>query len=295
MTKCRFWENRYLPIEYSLDKIQSNEGFFSLCLVKKGVATLEIDKEKCYLSAPAMICVNPNKKITILKSNHLQIKTILFTPDFINRNLSVESILSDDYEINCKLFDFPSFDLFYQTNNFYNCVIPFDVEELSKVEYLFDSIIEQLSVQPDNMWSCRARMSVIRIFDYAANLYKEAFEINQESDTLIDCILTFIEFNLEKPFTIDDLCRWYNTNRTTLMTEFKHITGKTINEFVIDKRISVSKKILEFTNISIEELSEKCGFSSQSYFTRTFKKKTGLSPTQYRKQAIEKRIEKFQT
>lgn len=295
MTKCRFWENRYLPIEYSLDKIQSNEGFFSLCLVKKGVATLEIDNEKCYLSAPAMICVNPDKKITILKSNHLQIKTILFTPDFINRNLSVESILSYDYEINCKLFDFPSFDLFYQTNNFYNCVIPFDVEELSKVEYLFDSIIEQLSVQPDNMWSCRARMSVIRIFDYAANLYKEAFEINQESDTLIDCILTFIEFNLEKQFIIDDLCRWYNTNRTTLMTEFKHITGQTINEFVIDKRISVSKKILEFTNISIEELSEKCGFSSQSYFTRTFKKKTGLSPTQYRKQAIEKRIEKFQT
>lgn len=113
MTKCRFWENRYLPIEYSLDKIQSNEGFFSLCLVKKGVATLEIDNEKCYLSAPAMICVNPDKKITILKSNHLQIKTILFTPDFINRNLSVESILSYDYEINCKLFDFPSFDLFY--------------------------------------------------------------------------------------------------------------------------------------------------------------------------------------
>ena len=225
----------------------------------------------------------------------MQIKTILFTPDFINRNLSVESILSDDYEINCKLFDFPSFDLFYQTNNFYNCVIPFDVEELSKVEYLFDSIIEQLSVQPDNMWSCRARMSVIRIFDYATNLYKEAFEINQESDTLIDCILTFIEFNLEKQFAIDDLCRWYNTNRTTLMTEFKHITGKTINEFVIDKRISVSKKILEFTNISIEELSEKCGFSSQSYFTRTFKKKTGLSPTQYRNQALEKRIKKFQT
>lgn len=295
MTKCRFWENRYLPIEYSLDKIQNNEGFFSLCLVKKGIATLEIDNEKCYLSAPAIICVNPDKKITILKSNHLQIKTVLFTPDFINRNLSVESILSDDYEINCKLFDFPSFDLFYQTNNFYNCVIPFDVEELSKVEYLFDSIIEQLSVQPDNMWSCRARMSVIRIFDYAANLYKEAFEINQESDTLIDCILTFIEFNLEKQFTIGDLCRWYNTNRTTLMTEFKHITGKTINEFVIDKRISVSKKILEFTNISVEELSEKCGFSSQSYFTRTFKKKTGLSPTQYRKKALEKRIRKFQT
>ena len=38
--------------------------------------------------------------------------------------------------------------------------------ELNKVEFLFDSIIEQISVQPDNMWSCRARMAFIRIFDY---------------------------------------------------------------------------------------------------------------------------------
>ena len=54
MTKCRFRENRYLPIEYSLENLQSKEGYFSLCLIKKGNAVLSIDGTKCYLSAPAL-------------------------------------------------------------------------------------------------------------------------------------------------------------------------------------------------------------------------------------------------
>lgn len=86
MTKCRFWENRYLPIEYSLDKIQSNEGFFSLCLVKKCVATLEIDNEKCYLSAPAIrvslnfLLLKVDLRLAFLslkKHNRIQTKTKL--------------------------------------------------------------------------------------------------------------------------------------------------------------------------------------------------------------------------
>lgn len=294
MTKCRFGEDRYLPIEYSMKDIRNDDGYFSLCLLTKGTAVLEIDGERCYVSAPAILCLNPDRNADILKSNKLQIKSIFFAPEFINRNLSVERITADDYDVTCKLFDFPNFDMFYKTDDFYNCIIPFESTELSKVEFLFDSIIEQLSTQPDNMWSCRARMAIIRIFDYVAKLHEDSFGVNQESDTLVDCILTFIEFNLEKQFTIEWLSREYSTNRTTLMADFKRVTGKTINEFVLDKRIELSKQILAFTNISIEELSEKCGFSSQSYFTRAFKKKTGLPPMQFRKKAVEKRIKEFQ-
>lgn len=294
MTKCRFWEDRYLPIEYSLNDIRSKVGYFSLCLLTKGTAVLEIDCERCYVSSPALLCLNPDRNTVILKSNNLQIKSVFFAPEFINRNLSIERITADDYEVTCKLFDFPSFDLFYKTDDFYNCIIPFEAAESDRVEFLFDSILEQLSVQPDAMWSCRARMAIIRIFDCAAKLHERTFGVSQENDALVDCILTFIEFNIEKQFTIEWLSREYSTNRTTLMAAFKRVTGKTINEFVIDKRIDLSKRILAFTNISIEELAGKCGFSSQSYFTRAFKKKTGLSPMQFRKKAVESRVTEFQ-
>ena len=135
MTKCRFWEDRYLPIEYSLEDIQSTEEYFSLCLIKKGNAVLSIDGKRCYLTAPALLCLNPDRKAEIIRSAKLQMKTIFFAPEFINRNLSVERITADDYELNCRLFDFPSFDLFYQSDDAFNGIIPFESEELGKVEY----------------------------------------------------------------------------------------------------------------------------------------------------------------
>ena len=107
MTKCRFWEDRYLPIEYSLNDIRSKVGYFSLCLLTKGTAVLEIDCERCYVSSPALLCLNPDRNTVILKSNNLQIKSVFFAPEFINRNLSIERITADDYEVTCKLFDFP--------------------------------------------------------------------------------------------------------------------------------------------------------------------------------------------
>lgn len=295
MTKCKHWDNRYIPIEYCKNEIKTFENYFSICLIKKGTAVMNIDGERCYISAPALLCLNADISVEILRSNKLQTKTVSFAPDFINRNLSTDKILADDYDIKCRLFDFPSFIFFYKNDDFYNCVIPFEYDELSKVEYLFDSIKQQITVQPDNMWSCRARMAVIRILDYALSLYRDTFNINPEGDTLVDCILTFIEFNFEKQFTIEDLCRMYNTNRTTLMADFKRVTGKTINEFVTDKRIDLCKQIIAFTNIPIEEIAQKYGFSSQAYFTRAFKKKAGLSPLQYRKESLRKRIAEFQT
>lgn len=295
MTKCKYWDNRYIKIQYALDFPSNFEHYFSICLIKKGTAVILIDSEKCYVSAPALLCINPNTDARLLKSNNLQVKTVSFAPDFINRNLSTEKIEADDYDIKCRLFDFPSFSYFYKNDEFYNCIIPFENDELHKIEYLFDSINEQLDIQPDNMWSCRARMAVIRIMDFALNMYSGIFTITPESDTLVDCILTFIEFNFDKQFTIDDLSRIYNTNRTTLMADFKRVTGKTINEFVSDKRIDLCKQILAFTNIPIDEIALKYGFSSQSYFTRAFKKKTGMSPMQYRKTSLQKRIEEFQS
>lgn len=295
MTKCKHFENRLIPIEYSFDLPSNSTNCFSVCLIKKGTAVLLIDNENCYVSAPVLLCINPDTDVQLLKSINLQIKTVSFSPDFINRNLSTEKIEADDYDIKCRLFNFPSFEFFYKNDELYNCVIPFEGSELHKIEYLFDSINEQLTFQPDNMWSCRARMAIIRIMDFSTNMYNGIFTISPEGDTLVDCILTFIEYNFDKQFTIDELCRIYNTNRTTLMADFKRVTGKTINEFVIDKRIDLCKQILAFTNVPIDEIALKYGFNSQSYFTRAFKNKTGMSPMQYRKASLQKRIEEFQS
>lgn len=290
MTQCRFIKDRFIPIEYSTTELAYNNGsYYSICIIYKGTAILKINGEKCCISAPLLLCIQPHSNVEILKSRDLKLKSIMFAPDFINRNLTVDMITSEDFKPQCKLFDFPCFDIFYNNDDIYNGIIPVEQSNSSKIEYLFDSIIEQLSVQPDNMWSCRARMSLLKVFDFASKLYNYTFTGHIENNTIVDCVLNYIEFNFDKNVSIETFCKWYNTNRTTLMKEFKKATGKTINDFIIDKRLEVSRQILEFTNLSIEETAQKCGFESASYFSKQFKKRVGVAPSVYRNRAVESR------
>ena len=57
-----------------------------------------------------------------------------------------------------------------------------------------------------------------------------------------------------------------------------------ISDYVIEKRLSLAKNLLRKTDMSIVEIAERSGFSYSSYFVRLFKKKTGITPQQYREQ-----------
>ena len=54
--------------------------------------------------------------------------------------------------------------------------------------------------------------------------------------------------------------------------------------YLIQRRLQISKDLLTQTDYSIAEIAASTGFASQSYFSQIFKKFTGISPNQYRKQ-----------
>ncbi len=60
-------------------------------------------------------------------------------------------------------------------------------------------------------------------------------------------------------------------------------TGKTPSEIIQDKIISEAKKHLEISNKTVAEIGYDLGFDYPTYFTRLFKKQTGITPTTYRK------------
>ena len=64
--------------------------------------------------------------------------------------------------------------------------------------------------------------------------------------------------------------------------EFKEEMGETFNSYFSALRISMSKAILLTTNASITEICDRCGFDDQSYFTKVFKKYTGVTPGRFR-------------
>ena len=62
--------------------------------------------------------------------------------------------------------------------------------------------------------------------------------------------------------------------------------GTTPAEYVLNCRMSAAKTMLMEGEMSMEEVAERCGFSSQSYFNYCFKQQTGQTPLQYRRASL---------
>ncbi|GAA0182342.1 AraC family transcriptional regulator [Clostridium sediminicola] len=96
-------------------------------------------------------------------------------------------------------------------------------------------------------------------------------------------IKKYIDVHYASNLSLDSLATIAFMNKYYLVHEFKKYTGTSPIDYLIEKRISVSKMLLETTRYSMEQITEIIGFSSQSYFNQVFKKKVGTSPSKYRK------------
>lgn len=75
-------------------------------------------------------------------------------------------------------------------------------------------------------------------------------------------------------------------SRASLYNKMKVIIGTGVNEYITKQRIELAQKLLIETNLSVREVSEKTGFLHQRNFSVIFKKVTGVSPTEYRKNLL---------
>lgn len=96
--------------------------------------------------------------------------------------------------------------------------------------------------------------------------------------------IEYINNNIFHEIKIEDICSAINISKYHFCRQFKKNTGMTVMEYILKTRIILAKNILLTENVSILEVSERCGFSSISYFCRAFKSDTGKSPLKYRKQ-----------
>ncbi|MBC8079030.1 MAG: response regulator [Gorillibacterium sp.] len=63
---------------------------------------------------------------------------------------------------------------------------------------------------------------------------------------------------------------------------FKQITGIPFNDYMRKLRLDTARELLEHTSISVQEISESCGFLDDQYFRKVFKEETGKTPKEYR-------------
>lgn len=96
-------------------------------------------------------------------------------------------------------------------------------------------------------------------------------------------ILQFIDENYQEPITLEKISSIVNLNQSYFCRLFKKATNSTLMEYINFVRISKAEKLLSTTENNIVEISLETGFSSVSYFNRTFKRYKNCTPTAYRR------------
>jgi YesN/AraC family two-component response regulator len=105
--------------------------------------------------------------------------------------------------------------------------------------------------------------------------------INSFSPTVQKTIL-LIESDLSADLSLSSLATAQNISPGYLSTIFKRETGKTITEYVIDKRIKLAARLLESTHLQVQTIALHCGIMDVQYFSKVFKKIMGKTPKEYR-------------
>lgn len=94
---------------------------------------------------------------------------------------------------------------------------------------------------------------------------------------------TYIEEHFSEDLTLEQLASKFYISKYYLTREYKKIYGKTIFQHIITCRINYGKRLLRFSDNSVEEIAHLCGFNDQSYFVRQFKKAENVTCFAYRR------------
>ena len=108
-------------------------------------------------------------------------------------------------------------------------------------------------------------------------------QLLESSSDITDTVKKYIKDHLSDP----ELNRQMIADEIHMNVDYlSHIFHKkadvSLSTYINDMRINTAKKLLSTTTLSLQQISDRCGFSNTSYFSRQFKKITGTTPQQYR-------------
>ncbi|WP_256756909.1 AraC family transcriptional regulator [Cohnella sp. WQ 127256] len=103
---------------------------------------------------------------------------------------------------------------------------------------------------------------------------------NFEED-LFKSIVRYLVEHLAEELSVKLICNQFYISRTRLQNLFQKYAGNTFMEYIIHLRIRQAKSLIREETYNLTGIAEELGFSSIHYFSKVFKKETGMSPSEY--------------
>ena len=247
--------------KYDVDwhSIKHTHHFTELFYVLRGEGSFLVENEQFPVKEDDLIVVNPNV-------SHTEVSNPDSPLEYIVLGISGLQFLSEE-----------SGDVYdYSIHNYYNY----------KHEILFylRTLVEEIKNEDENYEAISQNLLEILILNIIRRtkkkiLLKPTKKVNKECRF----IEQYINEHYAEDITLQKLSDLTYLNKYYIVHVFKKYKGLSPINYLIERRIHEAKNLLETTNYSVSKISDITGFSSQSYFSQTFKKEMDMTPNQYRK------------
>jgi Response regulator containing CheY-like receiver domain and AraC-type DNA-binding domain len=104
----------------------------------------------------------------------------------------------------------------------------------------------------------------------------------EKSNSIIEMAEEYIKDNFHKDVSLDEVSKTVNISPYYFSKIFKEGTGKNFIEYLTNIRMERAKELLSTTEHSMKEICAMCGYSDPNYFSRSFKKNVGVTPTEFK-------------
>ena len=143
---------------------------------------------------------------------------------------------------------------------------------------LSDNIIQKCELTNDISTILSLNYQCIYEFTKKVSFFKR-----NNNNELANKVTNYILNNISKRISLDELAKSLYMSKSNLCLKFKEQNNKTLNDFILEKKIQYSLNLLKKEDVPLSNVSEYLGFSSLAHFSRTFKNIMGFTPSEYRK------------
>jgi AraC-like DNA-binding protein len=108
-------------------------------------------------------------------------------------------------------------------------------------------------------------------------------DLRLNDEPLLAEVFGFIEERYREPISLKDVARAVSLSRGHLTTVVRRKTGRTVQEWIAERRMVEARRLLVETDFSVEEVGRRVGYGDPSYFVRSFRRTHGTTPLAWRR------------
>lgn len=248
-------------------KIMHIHSFTEIFYIIGGKGTFKFEDREVEVSGDDLVIVNPNVSHTELSVDSNPLEYIVFA--FDGMSLVLDDKLNDNKE-----------DIYgYSIHNY--------KDYKKEVLFFINLILKEVRQKQENYETvCQNLLQILVLNIIRKTHYKLTISPTKDINKECAYVKKYIDLHYSSDINLEHLASIVFMNKYYLIHEFKRCIGTSPIEYLINKRIYMSKILLETTDYSMEQISQSVGFNSQSYFNQIFKKRVGKTPTLYRKDLL---------